>query len=307
VAGVILTARPTGSDRAASPPGIPPGLYSLNLSGEIDRLTDAIGSTTTGTGDYDLSPDGTRVVMNREAVSTSGSISTRELWIANLDGSGLRRLVSHRGSAQEAAWFPDGRRIAYSGLDHSGVRQIFILDVLTGERSQLTHEPERDAFLPDVTTDGEAILYSTNRPGEANPLVVSSPIGLLRSIDVDSGEVTTLVRNPAGFAYSPTQSPTTGAIAYTRKEGIPGNEVASLWVLEPDGTDRMVIGRSDDITWVDWPTWSPDGSMIALAVRDGAGAYATWIYDVASGEAQPLGRPAWPEAWIDADTVLVSS
>jgi len=45
--------------------------------------------------------------------------------------------------------------------------------------------------------------------------------------------------------------------------------------------------------------WSPDGTMLALPVRNATGREAIWIVDVATGtlrELAPGAMPAWPPA-----------
>ncbi len=60
------------------------------------------------------SPDGKRLAFIRQ---TSGT-PTADLWIANLDGSGLVRLLGSDGRSSESpAWSPDGTRVAVARTD----------------------------------------------------------------------------------------------------------------------------------------------------------------------------------------------
>lgn len=84
------------------------------------------------------------------------------LWIADADGSHLRRLTKHRvGQAWGGSWFPDGRRIAYSVEN-----QLVILDLATGTRRVFrSPRPGRLLRTPAVSPDGHRIVFQVYHDG----------------------------------------------------------------------------------------------------------------------------------------------
>lgn len=59
------------------------------------------------------SPDGTRLLAQLAALRDTGSVSGVDLWIMNIDGSGLARFTNN-GLITNAFWSPDSRYIAFT-------------------------------------------------------------------------------------------------------------------------------------------------------------------------------------------------
>jgi TolB protein len=68
-----------------------------------------------------FSPDGKRIAF---ASNRSGNM---EIWVANVDGSGVRRLTSTRASNTAPTWSPTGQEIAFTS-DRTGSPQIWVMD-----------------------------------------------------------------------------------------------------------------------------------------------------------------------------------
>src|SRR5207237_3766400 len=76
----------------------------------------------TGAGDAAYSPDGTLVAFSRDG----------DLWLANADGSGQRRLATTlHVSEWGPVWTPDGKALAYTA-QVNGARQIRLFRLPTG-------------------------------------------------------------------------------------------------------------------------------------------------------------------------------
>jgi len=105
------------------------------------------------------SPDGRRIAFVR---AEAGRVNVWNLWIANADGSQLRRLTRHAvGQAWGGSWFPDGRRIAYSVES-----RLVILDLTTGRPVTLQSPiPGRLVRTPAVSPDGRRIIFQVRHDG----------------------------------------------------------------------------------------------------------------------------------------------
>jgi hypothetical protein len=138
-----------------------------------------------------LSPDRRRMVFYRSPTGKTGETcrySMQELWIANVDGTGVRRIFSNEQKLELAAelgwptegtlqghadWAPDGKHVVMV-LGHApslgplpllnqGETELFVMDVDTGDLRQVTER--RDAqgrgvsSDPSWTPDGSTIIF----------------------------------------------------------------------------------------------------------------------------------------------------
>jgi len=200
-----------------------------------------------------FSPDGHMIAFVR---ATSAHDS---LMLIGSDGRHLRTLVSDAG-ARYLTWSPDSRSLAYAAG-----RNIWRVDVATGETQQLTHDA---------------------------------------GINED---------------WQPAWSPDGKTIAYDRFERC--FRCTGVWLMDADGSNQrelLLDGRR--------PTWSPDGTKLALSLASalvvdpsgevllpGGGAYTAWsprgayvvtvdrglrLYNLATGASRVLthaivAKPAW--------------
>ncbi len=105
-----------------------------------------------------ISPDGKRIVFStrgREAVDS-------DIFVANLDGSGMRNLTNHPGIDTSPAWSPTGQQIAFIS-DRSGGPQIWVMEADgTNVRRLIVEGGHCDS--PDWSPDGRLIVYSWQAP-----------------------------------------------------------------------------------------------------------------------------------------------
>jgi len=107
--------------------------------------------------DPQLSPDGRRIALASERTGKS-----REIWIANVDGSGAVRLTDTAGKLQGTPrWSPDGRWIAYDAFDPSGDYSIYVLEAAGGSPRLLTPR----GSIPSWSRDGKWIYFRSGRSG----------------------------------------------------------------------------------------------------------------------------------------------
>lgn len=225
-------------------------------SGLIERLTDDIPYDEAAA----WSPDGRQLAFGRSQVINT----SRDLYVMNGDGSGLRNLTS-TPIANEAlpAWSPDGKRIAFIRTDPdvalTNIQEdpnLYVIDadgtglapVLVGASS-----PDWPAWHPN----GRSIAYVDNATNEINIINVdgSQP----RRLDIE-GAVT-------GTVLGPKWSPDGRWIVFTTQTG--ANFFGDrIWIVRADGTGlkRLVpIPDSENFQ----PRWSPDGKKIVFVnVRD---------------------------------------
>jgi Tol biopolymer transport system component len=274
-------------------------------TGEMTTLPDAILGTSGGRrgeqpdGRYAASPDGSTLAFTGLGVEGSPQI-----FIGNIDGTGVRQVTHDPVSATSPAWSPDGSTIAYVESGRDGIGPLVLLDVATGGTTLVTTE---DASGPTFTPDGASLLFTASGP--EYPLE-------LRTVPITGGDSTPLFGADAGIDDSGNGSisPDGSLVTYLSSDTPPTDEARHCgpcrFLAFVDGSNRQVING-----WMANAagTWSPDGSRIVaeeilseLEMERLGGTYTDVILvvDVATEEATVVayGRTA---IWVDDHTILV--
>ena len=101
-----------------------------------------------------VSPDGTRVAM---ILSKSGS---PDLYVANIDGSGLKQLTSTREAEFSPCWSPDGRLICFGSRERNAT-QLFTISPSGGSPRPLATIGAPSPTEPDWSPDGRWIAFTS--------------------------------------------------------------------------------------------------------------------------------------------------
>lgn len=84
-----------------------------------------------------------------------------DLWIADLDGSNVRRLTSVDGLESQANFSPDGKLVAFTG-QYDGNQDVYVVPAEGGVPRRLTWHPGPD-IVRGFTPDGASVLFVSNR------------------------------------------------------------------------------------------------------------------------------------------------
>lgn len=106
-----------------------------------------------------VSPDGTRIAM---VLSRGGS---PDIWVANIDGSGMRQVTKTKEAEASPCWSPDGRTLCFTSSEGGGVR-LYLADVAGGAMRPLNIGGLRGATEPDWSPDGQWIAFTRMGRGE---------------------------------------------------------------------------------------------------------------------------------------------
>jgi Tol biopolymer transport system component len=310
VAAVWLVTSGLSFDRTQTPavPGpaeaigpVPRTDYLLDLNtGEMTPLPETIvRSLRGGEHQYAVSPDGPRLAY----VGPVDEQGDGQIFIAGIDGTGVRQVTHAPNGAWSPAWSPDGTRIAYEALDSGHLLGLYVLDVASGESTQITgvnvdYERAGDATLmpaqplqPQFTPDGSSLVYTGSSDGHP----------VIRTVPVAGGESALLIgpRGDLRDAENGSVSPDGSLVTFLGRIGRPEPQ---RWVAKVDGTERRLLPDVYGIPCWSTPdgTWSPDGNRIVCSE-----ASKVIVLDIATGAATPVayGRQA---IWLDDHTLLVS-
>ncbi len=296
-------------------------------------------------GEVALSPDGAQVVFRLGWASKDDLLPRAELWLAQADGSDLRRLTSGEANVSNPAWSPDGRFVAFLSdretrtLEHEerGALALYVLPMQGGGEAVRLTPRGRAVAAPAWSPDGTQIAVRlTDAPDddERARRKRRDDVDLYRENEKFSRLALVDVPNPLHGGDDETPAP---------RVIIDGDWEIWQHRWSPDGAELAVVA-ANHTTWEEWfaglrvavvpagggapdfvggagelyrtvgeLTWSPDGSQIAfLGQHDPQRDCADALYVVRRADlANPVERFRDPRgslysiAWPQADTLLL--
>lgn len=217
------------------------------------RTIEPDGSGTTllieGANEPAWSADGSKLAYVRSAGEAY------DVYTANADGSGERRLTEDGHLDLGPAWSPDGSSIVWAS-DRGGTSQIWVMAADgTGPRRVTSLPAGTTASSPRWSPRGDEIAYWTFGDGLAGVRIVGA-----------DGTGDRLV-TPVGFeARAPDWAPDASTLVFASGQE---QEGSALYTIRPDGTDMRRIPKLQggsfggaDGMGITAPTFSPDGTKL---------------------------------------------
>ncbi|MGA9160250.1 MAG: BTAD domain-containing putative transcriptional regulator [Actinomycetota bacterium] len=149
-------------------------LYAMHADGTgLVRLTDVVGDVI----DPAWSPDGSHVALALEEPDLPDSVRSSVV-VMDSDGSGWTELVTSESEGFGwPAWSPDGRRIAFTGIngDHFN---LYVMGAGGSDVTKVGEEPAGHFGFPlSWTPDGERILFWGHKLGGGRTILSMRPDG----------------------------------------------------------------------------------------------------------------------------------
>ena len=102
--------------------------------------------------DVAWSPDGHQLAFAAKIIDQAGNSQARDVYIMNVDGTGLQQLTQHRAEDDAPAWSPDGKKIAFVSYRNVLEGGIFIMNTDGSNIVELTNSGEDyPSWSPDGT------------------------------------------------------------------------------------------------------------------------------------------------------------
>ena len=207
----------------------------------------------------------------------------RPIYLVNIQGSVLQKLITEPGKPATFTWSPDGRSIAYSS-NRNGDPDIYVMDMKTNTHRQLTFGNGRDLW-PAWSPNGKWIAFVSERAGNMD----------LYRIDLNGENVKRLTNQ--GDCGTPAWSPDSQWIAFVSSPAEHNFiEKSLLFVMDAEGRRLRQLAEAASSPNC---TWSPSGKQIAFISSDAEGGPDIFSIDVDGGNLRQL-------TWSDPQ-VLISS
>jgi TolB protein len=220
--------------------------------------------TPSATGDIDLSSLTGRIVFDNGG----------DIWSMNADGTDLTRLTDSPWREFDAAWSPDGTRIAYRA-EPKDYSELWVMNADGSGKHRLAN-----GGFPTWSADGSSILYADPGPPSFIAIINADGSGAYRVPNTDSGEL-------------PSWSPDGRRIAFSNNLSGSGR----MYIVNPDGSGLVDLSGVGEGKKVDW---SPDGQSILFASRrsDTGGGTDLYVMRPDGSEVKRLTNnsadcPAW--------------
>jgi Tol biopolymer transport system component len=263
--GAVFTIRPngTGEVQITHPP-----------MGYVDR-------------NPDVSPDGTRIVFERESVDCGSSCFVDDVFVVNADGSHLTRLTgvgSPNGTCLPdggqcngmPAWSPDGKQIVFSRASGPVVNDtvqrqaLYIMDANGSHITRITQQnlpATGEDTDPQWSPNGEKILFQRRNVRTARP---ADGVAIW-TINLRTGHERRVTPYRLRAGDTPDWSPDGQHILFHDNVDI-ADRSANLYTIEPDGTHlKQLTFASGGLIQYLGSSYSPDGKWITFGRRPATG------------------------------------
>ncbi len=256
---------------SAYPNGVAPAqLFRIQTNGEgLQQITKGKTNAT----DPVFAPDGKRIAFARLG---SG------IFVANLDGSGARRLTSGKQDIFPG-WSPDGTRIAFL-RQVKGEWRLFVMKASGRALQRLKHAPP--SGRPTWSANSKSMFVPTR--------------GAVEKLDAGTGRVQKHVTLFHDVPISASTSPNGRKVAFVgSRPSLPGCGEVSCVVFALYLGD-LTNSKTKKFTNDGGPAgWSPDGKRLvfvyrgALTIWPVGGTRPTGTLETAAHVAQADAPPAW--------------
>lgn len=227
-----------------------------------------------------------------------------QIYIMNVDGTGVQQVTKLNDGACQPSWSPDGQKLVFTSPCRSNRQtyagsSVWIINADGTGLKPLATAPGGD-FDPAWSPQGDKIAFTSLEDGWSQIYVVN----------IDGSGRTNLSNNHASESQ-PRWSPSGSQIIYISVR----SKVSEVWIMPAAGGDGQRFSRSggrEDST----PSWSPDGQYIAfdqiisgvsrlmvMQFKEGS-TPETRVCPAGPLSTQPMAEPAWSQDghWLAFET-----
>jgi TolB protein len=268
--------------------------YTINVDGTgLRRVSNGQGKTTCG---YFMDGDRRIFYASTHAADTAcpprpdpsqgyvWGLDPFDIYTANADGSGTRRLTNYGVYTAEGTLSPDGRRIVFTSLK-DGDLEIYTMSVDGTDVKRLTNTPGYDGG-PFFSPDGKYIIYRAWHPTDTALTNYQRLLGqrLVRPNRMEiyvmnaDGTNQRQITNLGGANFAPFFTPDGKRIIFSSNYKNPRSRNFDLYLVNLDGSGLEQV--TSDTEFDGFPMFSPDGTKLVWASNRGnvAGGQSTNLF-----------------------------
>jgi len=231
-----------------------------------------------------------------------------QIYLVNIDGTGLRQLTQLEEGACQPAWAPSGRQLVFTSpcrgnRDQYAGSSLWMIDVdpegNASEPAQLRTAPGGD-YDPAWHPNGDRVAFTSLRDNRPQVYVMQ----------VDGSELQNLNQD-LGHNREPAWSPAGTQLVFTSSRG----GATEIWVMPATGGEVKRFSRAEDGADTH-AAWSPDGewilfdriiggiSRLVIAPFADQGTRLSRVCPEGQRANQPMAEPGWsPDGqWIVFET-----
>ena len=258
--------------------------YVMRIDGSgLKRVSNGNGKTTCGW----FMPDGQRLFFASSHAHDSTcpprpdpskgyvwGLDRFDIYSANRDGSGLRRLTNYDVYTAEGVLSPDGRRIVFTSLK-DGDLDIYTMNVDGSDVKRLTTTPGYDGG-PWWSPDGTKIVYRAWHPPDSAGLADYKGLLAQRMVRPSRMELWVMnadgtgqrqITNLGGANFGPSWTPDGQRIVFSSNYKNPRSRNFELYLVSLDGSGLQQITSHEEFDG--FPMFSPDGRHLVWASNRG--------------------------------------
>ena len=254
--------------------------YIMNADGTaLRRVSSGLGRTTCG---YFFADDSRIFYSSTEHAGAAcpprpdyshgyvWALYDYDIYVANPDGSGKRRLTDNPGYDAEGTLSPDGRTIVFTSL-RDGDLDIYTMRTDGTGLRRLTHTLGYDGG-PFFSPDGKLIVYRAYHPATAADSAGYRDLlsrHLVRPLKMDlwvmnaDGSGQRQITHLPGASFAPAFTPDGRRVIFATNWRAPQSRNFDLYLVNLDGTRLEQVTTNPEFDA--FPMFSPDGKQLVWA------------------------------------------
>jgi dipeptidyl aminopeptidase/acylaminoacyl peptidase len=271
-----LSSAPGQSTTLSSDTPAPELVYVSDSSGvqQLWKLAGGVTSRLTFSNSVDKDPHSAAGHL----VFASYRDGDEEIYMANNDLSGLKRLTTSNKEDEQPNLSPDGSRVAFVSY-RSGTPRLWTMDSTGANQTAIATGSE--SFVPEMapswSPDGTQLVYTSTRSGLSQVFVISA-----------NGGTPIQLTNEMNGAYNPVWSADGARVYFVSVVGAPSLRVVTVatgetsdWVYDGNGIGQAACSTNG--CFAVEGAYGSDGNIVAI----GADESITTVVGTTSNETSP--------------------